>query len=214
LKRRRFVHYSTKRRFVVFFNPTQLPVSSTQKRIKNVKSSRFSLEKERRPVATASRDFPNDADFSALKPTRPPDVNVRRSKKLRVLATFLESAVPVAYRRRPPRRQNLARKPSISAKTPILTQQAVKKVGARSFLPPLCRDATPRSFGRFVVDRSSQALGASRSNADARLSQSPFRLPCLRRDELEKRVFSPLAPNVFVRRRFAFEKIAFRAERF
>jgi hypothetical protein len=53
------------------------------------------LEKERRPVATVSRDSPNDADFSAFETTRRPDVNARRSKKLRVLATFFESAVPV-----------------------------------------------------------------------------------------------------------------------
>jgi hypothetical protein len=63
------------------------------------------LEKERRPVATASRDSPNDADFSAFEPTRRPDANARRSKNLRVLATFFESVVPVAYRRRPSRRQ-------------------------------------------------------------------------------------------------------------
>jgi hypothetical protein len=98
LKRRRFAGYPANGRFVVFSIRRDFSVQNRQIEPFFI-GKRTPTGRDRKPR------FPSDADFSALKSTRRPDVNARRSKKLRVLATFFESVVPVAYRRRPSRRQ-------------------------------------------------------------------------------------------------------------
>lgn len=157
MKRRRFVRYSTKRRFVVFFNSTRFfdfpPLNRAV----------FHWKKERRPSANASRASPTTPISPRLSRRAAPNGTVRRSKNFRVLATFFESVVPVV--KPPPTVATTKQRKKtfpLFAKTPILTKQAAKKPAPRRFPTSLCRDATPRTFGRFVVDRSSQALGASR----------------------------------------------------
>ncbi len=151
--------------------------------------------------------FSDDADFSALEPTRRLDGTVRRSKKFRVLAIFFQSVVPVAYRRRPSRRSKQRKKTlSVFAKTPILTKQAAKKPAPKRFLTPLC--ATRRR------ERSGVLSSTVRPRRWARLVETPTRAYPNRFPDflvslgtnLNNAFFHRSRRTFRVRRRFIFEK--------